>query len=89
VLYATWSEKDGHHFRSACGNRRPVLFLPAEHEIWRIKDCRLVNVYFGDHGESYIPLFSADEIRRKAMAQPKAVLKRHWLRLEYAGHSRD
>jgi hypothetical protein len=89
VLYKTWSQNDGVHYRSACGGRRPALFVSPDDMSLKIKNCGLV---FGDYvGREQVgkPVLSADEIKRKAMEQPRASLRRWLFRVEYVGNTRD
>ena len=43
VLYKTYRKLGGvrYHFRAACGDRQPVLFVPPVISSWDIKDCSL------------------------------------------------
>jgi hypothetical protein len=89
VLYKTWSQKEGSHFRSACGSRRPALFVSPDVMLWKIKKCGLFYGDYGDRGRVDEPLLSAEEIKRKAMEQPRASLRRRLFRVEYVGNTRD
>lgn len=89
VLYKTSSQRDWIHYRSACGNKRPALFVAPVHSIWQMKGCELFDTEFTDGGEVYVPLFSTKEIKRRAMEQPVAKLERTWFRRKYVGNSKD
>jgi hypothetical protein len=54
-----------------------------------MKGCELFKAEFTDGGEVHVPLFSAEEIKRRAMEQPVASLKGSWFKREYVGNSKD
>jgi hypothetical protein len=84
VLYETSRKRNGAspHFRAACGDRQPALFVPPFLSPWRIKDCSLQRKFVTPE-EPVREVFSRDEIRRRALAQPKASLRRRGFKREY------
>ena len=78
VLYKVARTRASPHFRAACGDRQPAIFQPPDLISWEIKDCGLRRE-LGNHEV----VVTRAEIRKKAMAQPKARLRRRHFKLEY------
>ncbi len=91
VLYETSRKGYGVsvHYRAACGDRQPALFVPPGLSTWRIKDCGLQASQFVNHVEIFKDVISRDEIKKRAWAQPKASLKRRLFKLEYVDPTKD